>query len=91
MAQDFHFLPGAALHDAIVGAFKAHGGGFENWCAQNGIHPGTARNATFGQSRGKRGSALLLRIISAAGPDVVRSAYSTRVTAHASELVKGAA
>lgn len=29
MAQDFHFLPGAILHDAVMGAFKARGASFE--------------------------------------------------------------
>lgn len=38
MAQDFHFLPGAILHDAVMGAFKARGASFEVWCAENGVH-----------------------------------------------------
>ena len=30
------FQPGAILHDAIVGAFRSRGLGFEAWCASNG-------------------------------------------------------
>lgn len=92
MAQDFHFLPGAILHDAVMGAFKARGASFEVWCAENGVHSSAARNATYGQSKGPRGKELLNQIIEAAGVDVVRSAYLARLKAHAAEAVtKGAA
>lgn len=82
--------PGAILHDAIVGTFRAHGGSFEVWCRVNGITPSTARNATFGQSRGPRGRDLLDRIITAAGRDFVRRAYSARIEQYAATLKHGA-
>lgn len=80
------FQPGAILHDAIMGAFKARGGSFEAWLSENGINPATARGATFGQSKGPKGRALLERIIAAAGPEVVRAAYVARITAHLDEI-----
>lgn len=89
--QDFPYQPGAILHEAIVGAFRASGGGFENWCADNGITPSAARSATFGQSRGRRGREILSRLIEAAGPEIVRTAYLTRLKAHTADLKNGAA
>ena len=41
--KDYDFQPGAILHDAIVGTFKANGGSFELWCRENGISPSLAR------------------------------------------------
>ncbi|MDO9527123.1 MAG: hypothetical protein Q7J57_16550 [Gemmobacter sp.] len=89
--KEFDFQPGAILHDAIVGTFRAHGGSFERWCQENGITPSTARNATFGQSRGPKGRALLGRIIDDAGRDFVRRAYAARIEAYASAVKRGAA
>lgn len=83
--------PGAILQDVIVGAFKAHGLGFEAWCRENGINPSTVRQATFGQSRGPAGRALLKRVIDAAGRDFVVAAYTNRILALAEQLKKGAA
>lgn len=85
------FQPGAILHDAISGTFKAHGTSFDKWCRENGIRPSTARNATFGQSRGPAGKALLARIIEAAGPEFLRLAYSKRIQEYADAVKKGAA
>lgn len=82
------YQPGTILHDAIVGAFKAGGGSFERWCAENGIIPGNARNATYGITKGPRGRELLARLIDAAGPDVVEAAYLARFRRHAAELVR---
>ncbi|WP_102226835.1 hypothetical protein [Acidimangrovimonas sediminis] len=76
------FQPGAILHDAIVGAFRAQGRGFDIWCAENGVSSSNARNATFGQSRGPKGRALLARIIDAAGRDFVMAAYAKRLRDH---------
>jgi hypothetical protein len=87
----YPFQPGAILHDAIVGTFRAGGGSFENWCRDNGIAPSVARNATFGQSRGPKGRALLARIIAAAGPEFLHMAYSKRIAEYAEEVKKGAA
>ena len=79
----FNFQPGAILHDAIVGTFRARGGSFSKWCKENGVHPGVARNATFGQSRGPAGQKLLNQIIEAAGPDFLRMAYAKRIAEYA--------
>lgn len=87
----FPFQPGAMLHDAIVGAFRATGGSFEVWCTENGIAPAIARNATFGVGRGPKGRALLARLIAAANPDVVRAGYLARLKSHTEDLRKGVA
>lgn len=89
--QDIPYQPGAILHEAIVGAFKASGAGFETWCAENRVTPSAARSATFGQSRGPKGRALLARMIAEAGPEVVRAAYLARLKSHVSALKTGAA
>lgn len=91
MAQAPAYQAGSILHDAIVGAFKASGGSFEGWCADNGISPSVARNATYGQSKGPKGRALLARMIAAAGPEVVRAAYMARLKSHVSDLKDGVA
>lgn len=90
-AQDLPYQPGAILHAAIVGAFKTRGLSFETWCADNGVAPNSARSATFGQSKGPRGRALLARLIDAAGADVVQAAYMARLRSHVSDLKSGAA
>ncbi len=89
--SNFHFQPGAILHDAIAGAFKARGSGFEIWCRENNITPSLARQATFGQSRGPKGKAMLARLIEAAGPDFVKLVYSQRIAESAEAIKKGAA
>lgn len=89
--NDFPFQPGAMLHDAIMGAFRAGGGNFETWLAENGINPATARGATYGQSGGPKGRALLDRIILAAGPEVVRAGYVARLQGHVATLKTGTA
>lgn len=89
--RKINFQPGAVLHDAIIGAFRAHGGSFERWCRENGVLPTVARQATFGQSRGPNGTRLLALLIEAAGPEIVRQVYEKRVLAHAEALRKGAA
>lgn len=77
------YQPGAILHEAIVGSFRANGDNFNAWCARNGVIPSVARNATFGQSRGPAGRALLARLIAGAGPDFVKRAYARRLAEHA--------
>ncbi len=89
--QKTNFQPGAVLHDAIIGAFRAHGGSFERWCRENKVLPTVARQATFGQSRGPNGQRLLAQLIDAAGPEIVRQVYEKRVLDHADTLRKGAA
>lgn len=90
-AQDLPYQPGAILHAAIVGAFKARGQSFEVWCAENSVAPTSARSATFGQSKGPKGRALLARLIEAAGADVVQAAYLARLRSHVGDLKSGAA
>jgi lambda repressor-like predicted transcriptional regulator len=80
------YQPGAILHEVIVGAFRASGTSFETWCRKNGVHPSTARTATYGQSGGTQGRALLKRIIAAAGEEMVSTAYTKRMIAEASHL-----
>ena len=80
------FQPGAVLHEVIVGAFRSNGSSFEAWCNANGIHTSSARQATYGQSGGDKGQALLDRIIDAAGRDVVALSYKARIAAEAKRL-----
>ena len=84
--QNKMFQPGAVLHEVIVGAFRSAGTSFEAWCAENRVHPSTARNATYGQSGGDRGGDLRERIIDAAGRDVVAMSYYKRMVAEAERL-----
>ncbi len=87
MAQtELIFQPGVILHDSIVGAFRASGRSFGAYCTQNGICGQTARQATFGQQAGPKGAALLLRIIEAAGPDLVMASYKYRMAQEAAKL-----
>lgn len=92
MARDaVQFQPGAILHEAIIGAFRASGDNLDQWCKRNGVNPTSARQATFGQSRGPNGRLILGRLIEAAGPDFVRHIYERRVLEHAEQIRKGAA
>jgi len=84
----FNFQPGAILHQAIAGALKAQGSGFELWCHENGINPSTARNCTYGQSKGERGQAMIDRMVADAGPEMVKALYVHRLRKHLSECEK---
>ena len=87
MTETIHpYQPGAILHDAILGAFKAHGLSFDAWLAENGVGRPTARAATYGLGKGPKGRALLERLIEAAGPDVVRAGYLARLYKHLEEV-----
>ena len=90
-AKNKMFQPGAILHEVIDGAFRSAGTNFDAWCRGNGIHPSTARNATYGQSNGDRGRELRQRIIDAAGRDVVEMAYRKRMIMEAEKLQGAAA
>ena len=81
------FQPGAILHEVIDGVFRSSGSSFSEWCRESGIHPSTARNATYGQSSGVRGDRLRERIIDAAGRDLVVAAYRKRILMEAERLV----
>lgn len=87
--KSFPYQPGAMLHDAIVGAFRASGGSFEVWCKDNGVLPTNARNATFGMMKGPKGQKILADLIAAAGPDVVKAGYLARFKRHAELLKQG--
>jgi len=84
------YQPGAILHEAIVGGFRANGDNFNAWCKGHGITPSVARNATFGQSRGPHGQSLLARLIDGAGPDFVEHTYRRRLADHAEKYGKEA-
>jgi len=83
---EFKFQPGAFLHEAIIGAFRANGTNFDQWCREAGIKPTVARQATFGQSRGPNGQDVLARMIEAAGMDFVRHVYEKRLLDHAEQV-----
>lgn len=61
--SDNMFQPGVILHEVIAGAFKASGSSFDAWCVENNINRSSARQATYGQSGGDRGKAILSRLI----------------------------
>ncbi|MFC4216010.1 hypothetical protein ACFP4H_16905 [Pseudophaeobacter arcticus] len=84
--QDKIFQPGTILHEVIVGAFRSSGSSFEAWCRTNDVKPSTARTATYGQAGGEVGSAMLERIIDAAGREMIEMAYSKRVIREAAKL-----
>lgn len=84
--KEYNFQPGAILHDAICGAFRTRGISFERWCKENDIPAATARNATYGQSKGRSGQELLERLVHAAGHEIVRAAYADRTMRHASDI-----
>jgi len=80
------FQPGTVLHEVIVGAFRSAGSSFEAWCKEHEVHTSSARQATYGQSGGDKGKALLDQIIDAAGRDLVAAAYAKRVIMEAERL-----
>lgn len=84
--QTFTYQPGAMLHDAIVGAFRAQGGSFEQWCKDSGIASSIVRNVTYGQMKGPKGQKVLAQLIEDAGSEVVRAGYITRLRLHAASL-----
>ncbi|MDN5785711.1 hypothetical protein [Pseudorhodobacter sp.] len=84
--QDFIFQPGPFLHEAIIGAFRAKGSSFEAWCRDNKVIVTSARQATFGQSRGPNGWDILARMIDAAGVSFVRHVYEKQLLEHADEV-----
>ncbi len=85
------YQPGAILHEAIVGAFRANGDNFNAWCRRHGMKPERARSATFGQSRGPTGRQLLADLIEGAGESFVEHTYRRRLEEHARGRSRGAA
>lgn len=88
--KPFVYQPGALLHEALIGAFRAHGTSFARWCEENGVKETSARQASFGQSRGETGSVLLERMIDAAGRATVQQVYEARLLDHAADVKKAA-
>ena len=82
------FQPGQILHSAIVGAFKARGITFQDWCVKNGVTQSSARNVTYGQMAGPKGRAMLMKMIDDAGRDIVTAAYANRVIEEAQRVAK---
>lgn len=76
---------------SYLGAFKARGLHLDACCLENGLHPALVRNATYGQSGGKRGREILDKAVAAAGRENVERAYVDRLTAHLSQIAKGGA
>lgn len=85
------FQPGTILHEVIVGALRAKGTSLAGWCHQNEINLASAKSATFGQSGGDRGKAILQAMIEEAGPEVVEAAYRKRMLMEAEKLAGAAA
>jgi hypothetical protein len=83
--------PGRILHEAIGGAFKGRGLTFQAWCAEAGVNWSTVRNATYGQSGGDKGRALLARAIEAAGPELVLAIYRRKMDDEVARLRAAAA
>lgn len=86
--QNIVFRPGVILHEVIVGALRTKGETFQNWCKNNGMSVTGVRQVTFGQSSGPRSQALLDRLISDAGREVVIAAYRIRMDAEARKLAQ---
>lgn len=84
--QDREFQPGHMLHTVIVGALRAQGSTFQDWCQSRGVHQSRARSATYGQSSGPAGRALLDEIIDAAGRETVTTLYIARIRAEAARV-----
>jgi len=89
--KPFSYQQGAMLHDAIMGAFRARGSHFEEWCKDNCLTPAVVRNVTYGQMKGPKGRTILAKLIEDAGKEVVRVGYETRLRKHASEVAGDAA
>ncbi len=90
-AKNKMFQPGAILHEVIVGTLRSSGTSLAAWCDRNGIHPAVVRQATYGQSGGDKGQALLERLINDAGPELVLAAYRKRMILEAQKLEEAAA
>lgn len=80
------YEPGAVLHDAIVGTFRARGMSMDRWCRENDIPASIARHSTYGVSRSGKGRATLERIIDGAGRAMVMEFYKVRILEHAAKL-----
>lgn len=81
-----NFQAGTILYEVILGAFKASGISFEEWCRTNDVNPAAARSALKGFSTGTQGQAVISKLVTGAGAEVVAVAYRTRIARHAAEV-----
>lgn len=81
-----NFQPGTILYEVILGAFKASGISFEEWCRANDVNPAAARSALKGFSTGTQGQAVIRKLVEGAGAEVVKVAYRIRIERHAAEV-----
>ena len=79
------YQPGAILHDAVMGAFRASGTTLKTWAEASDLHLTSCRMATHGLMRGPRGQALMEKLIAAAGPEIVEAGYEARLRQHLAE------
>lgn len=85
-ASQIELQPGVTLHNVIKGCFATSGSSFEAWCRENKVPRSNATNATYGQSGGEVGKALLNRMIDAAGREMVVAHYKKRIREEAKAL-----
>lgn len=78
--------PGQHLYNAVMAGFRAKGATLHAWANQNGYTHSEVRAAAFGTMAGAKGRAVLERMISAAGPDVVSIAYANAIRGEAERL-----
>ena len=78
--------PGRVLNEVLVGALRAKGTTFSEWCRVNGVGVSAAKAATYGFSGGDRGRAIVEAMIAEAGRSVVEEAYRRRIMAEAAKL-----
>ena len=84
--NEITFQPGIILYDSVVGAFRARGQTFGNWCTLNNINPTLVRAALFGTNNGPKGLAVMKNVIDDANIDLVRSSYRYRMITDAERL-----
>lgn len=58
-----NFQPGIILDEVILGAFKASGISFDEWCRANDVNPAAARSALKGFSTGTQGQAVIGKLV----------------------------
>lgn len=80
------FQPGLIFYEVMLGCFKASGRSFHHWCKENDVSHAAACAALKGSSAGDKGAALIEKMVDAAGPQVVATAYRARIERHAAEV-----
>jgi hypothetical protein len=89
--KTFPYQPGAILHDAIMAGLRARNRTLVDFCAERGIDTQAARQASFGQSGGPKGRALVAAMIEAAGPAFVHQVYISRLAEHHAAMARATA